>query len=591
MAGAGEGGAGSFFGGVEGAPFGAAVEVVFGDDESAVAAEGFFLFLVDGAVTFGAGGGCCWNGHAVPDHPSCDIKLISRVDKLTSFVCEINRWLEVGSDGVVDSVEVGFGEGWGIAEEVVDGAGVVRLCAGDDVPVGVGDFLAGCGAVVDGDGGCGGVSRGFDGGRDVVDGFHEVGGGVGWNVVKTFVVVGGDNEGVAGGEWVCVEERAGRVGCIDGAAGSVVVRDLTKHTRHTGMVYGGEGNWFVVLGRFLGDSCKDIRMPIEFRRSTQTASFYSPLEEFDRVEVDVEVREDPVTGRRTRIVSENFLLPEEEPDIDEFVSDAEGCFFCPELVDEATPTYRGMIGMERGSKGEATSFPNLHPYGGYSNVVVLTDAHFVPIDGFTTDVLTDGIGLAVEYISSVMDGDAEMSVASVNMNYLRPAGSSIVHPHLQTLVDRVGTNDQSRLYRGVKAYRDESNESYWEAVLDAEETADRVIGETGSVTWVAPFAPKHHWHIRGIPAYSGVPAGDANVIRDVAEGIVNVFEFYGAIGLNSCNFVMHIAEGRRPIIEIIGRSVFDSYYWSDATFFTVLHDESVIDVPPEDYARDAQSHF
>lgn len=126
MAGAGEGGAGSFFGWVEGAPFGAAVEVVFGDDESAVAAEGFFLFLVDGAVTFGAGGGCWWNGHAVPDHPSCDINLISRVDKLTIFYNEIIRWLEVGCDVVVDGVEVGVSEGWRVAEEVVDWAGVVR---------------------------------------------------------------------------------------------------------------------------------------------------------------------------------------------------------------------------------------------------------------------------------------------------------------------------------------------------------------------------------------------------------------------------------------------------------------------------------
>ncbi len=332
-------------------------------------------------------------------------------------------------------------------------------------------------------------------------------------------------------------------------------------------------------------------MSIEFQRSTQTASFHSPLEDFDRVNVEVEVREDPVMGRRTRVVSENFLLPDTEPDIDAFVSDAEGCFFCPELVDEATPTYSGTLGVNRGEQGVATSFPNLHPYGGYSNVVVLTAEHFVPIDGFSPSVFVDGIELAVDYVSSVMDADSAMSVGSVNMNYLRPAGSSIVHPHLQTLVDSVGTNEQDRLYRGVASFRDETNRSYWEEVLAAEETADRMVGKTGRVTWIAPFAPKHHWHIRGIPAYSGVPAGDSDVIRDIATGIVNVFEFYGAVGLNSCNLVMYVAEGRRPIIDIIGRSVFDTYYWSDATFFTVLHDEAVIDVPPEEYAADAESHF
>lgn len=332
-------------------------------------------------------------------------------------------------------------------------------------------------------------------------------------------------------------------------------------------------------------------MPIEFRQSTQTASFYSPLADFEQVEVAVEVREDPVTGRRTRIVSDNFLLPDREPDIDGFVSDAEGCFFCPGLVDEATPKYRGISGTDRGKKGEATSFPNLHPYGGYSNVVVLTSEHFVPIDGFTPGVFADGISLAIEYIGSVMDADSEMSVASVNMNYLRPAGSSIVHPHLQTLVDRVGTNEQSRLYDGVASFRDDTNESYWEVLLDTEETNDRLVGETGRVTWMAPFAPKHHWHIRGVPDYSGVPAGNDGVVQDIATGIVNAFEFYEGVGLNSCNLVIHIAEGRRPIIDIVGRSVFDTYYWSDATFFAMLHDESVIDVAPEEYAENAQTYF
>jgi galactose-1-phosphate uridylyltransferase len=155
----------------------------------------------------------------------------------------------------------------------------------------------------------------------------------------------------------------------------------------------------------------------------------------------------------------------------------------------------------------------------------------------------------------------------------------------------VGTTEQSRLYRGVSSYRDETNESYWEGVLAADETADRVIGKTGGVTWIAPFAPKHHWHIRGIPDFAGVPAGETGLLRDIASGIVNSFRFYDEVGLNSCNVVMYIAEGRRPIVDIIGRSVFDSFYWSDATFFTVLHDESVVDVAPEEYAANARSYF
>ncbi len=115
----------------------------------------------------------------------------------------------------------------------MDWSGVVGGGAGNDVPVGVGDFLTGRRAVVDGNGSGGGVCCGFDGGEYVMDGVHEVFGAVGWEVVEAFVVVGGNDEGVTWSEWVCVKERVGGVSFVDGAAGSLIVSDLTKHTRHS----------------------------------------------------------------------------------------------------------------------------------------------------------------------------------------------------------------------------------------------------------------------------------------------------------------------------------------------------------------------
>lgn len=121
--------------------------------------------------------------------------------------------------------------------------------SGNDVPVSVGDFLASCGAVIDGDG-CGwGVRCGFDGGNDMVDGFHECFGGVGWEVVEAFVVISGDDECVTRGQWVSVEERMGRFGCVDGSAGAFSVHDLTKHTRHSGGLWEGtEIDWWSWVG-------------------------------------------------------------------------------------------------------------------------------------------------------------------------------------------------------------------------------------------------------------------------------------------------------------------------------------------------------
>ena len=40
-------------------------------------------------------------------------------------------------------------------------------------------------------------------------------------------------------------------------------------------------------------------MDLEFHSERQTSTFYSPLEDFEETTVDVEVRDDPLTGRQT----------------------------------------------------------------------------------------------------------------------------------------------------------------------------------------------------------------------------------------------------------------------------------------------------
>ena len=343
-------------------------------------------------------------------------------------------------------------------------------------------------------------------------------------------------------------------------------------------------------------------MTLEFASEVQTASFYSPLEDFEAVDVEVEVREDPLTGRSARIVPGSFLAPEDEPDIAEVVEDDEGCFFCPDMVGDVTPKYPDWVGVERGSRGEATSFPNLNPYGPYSNVVALTEEHFKPIDAFAADEFADGLAAALEYVGAVFEHDDDVRFASVNMNFLRSAGSSIIHPHLQTLVDDRGTNEDARRAEAARAHREETGSVYWDDLLDAERDGDRYVGSTGAVEWLAPFAPKHHYQVSGVVeedavgggSVDGVPGPDDDVVSDLAAGITNVLAYYADVGLNSFNFALRLVADEPacpPVIDLIGRSVFDRYYWSDSPFFVTLHDEGVVDVPPEEIAAAASEEF
>jgi galactose-1-phosphate uridylyltransferase len=332
---------------------------------------------------------------------------------------------------------------------------------------------------------------------------------------------------------------------------------------------------------------------MEFTRHTQTSRFYSPLEEFQEVAVEVEVREDPLTGRQARVVPESFVMPEETPDVEAIVGDGEGCFFCPGMVTEATPEYPDWVGMDRGSVGEATSFPNLNPYGAHSNVVALTEDHFHPIDELTVDHFADGLTAALEYVNTVLDHDEDAAMASVNMNFLRSAGSSLYHPHMQTLVDERGTNEQQRLAEASWRYREDHGESFWSALVEAEAGGERHVGTTGSVEWLAPFAPKHHRHVYGVTDADGPLSADDDRVRDLATGLTNVLAGYADAGLNAFNFALYLQEDPAfpPVVEVVARSVFGEYYWSDSPFFTSLHHEAVVDAAPETYAAELTQQF
>jgi galactose-1-phosphate uridylyltransferase len=336
-------------------------------------------------------------------------------------------------------------------------------------------------------------------------------------------------------------------------------------------------------------------MAIEFERDVQEATFHSPLEEFERTTVETEIRVDPLTGRTARVVTDNFLLPE-EPAVDDAVLDDEGCFFCPGTVEEATPTYPDWMDVDRGRVGEATAFPNLNPYGAYSNVVALTEEHYVPIDEFTVEQLADGLCAAFQYVRDVFAHDDDARFASVNMNYLRPAGASLIHPHMQTLVDDRGTNEQRRVAEAARAFHDEHDESYWAELALAERGGDRYVAEVGNVHWLAPFAPTHHRHLVGVAAqiHTGVPEPRGDVAHDFAEGLATVLSYYASLGLNSFNvatFLERDDPALPPVMHVTARSVFDEYYWSDATYFTALHGEGVVDAAPETYGREARGFF
>lgn len=333
-------------------------------------------------------------------------------------------------------------------------------------------------------------------------------------------------------------------------------------------------------------------MAIEFSKATEEAEFYSPMADFDLDSQPVEYRRDPLTGQQTRVVAQWF--PEaDEADAEPDVGDGEGCFFCPEMVDEATPEYPDYVGTDRGSRGVATSFPNLFPYGTHSNVVVLTEDHFRPVGDLPADILADGLACALAYVHAAIDHDGSQFV-SINMNYLPSAGSSVVHPHLQAIVDDHGTNESRRRLAAEREYYADHGHPFWTDLLDEERDGPRYVGTTGDVEWVAPFAPLSQWHVSGITDVTGIPDPDDAVVTDLASGIENTLSFYADRGINAYNFALRLVadEPASPVVlDLVARPTFDEHYVNDAFYFQTLHDERVVDEAPEEYAGDVAAFF
>ncbi|WP_181690989.1 hypothetical protein [Natronomonas sp. LN261] len=349
-------------------------------------------------------------------------------------------------------------------------------------------------------------------------------------------------------------------------------------------------------------------MPIEFERSVDEARLKSPLEAFETVTETVEHRWDPLTDRKARIVPDVFPDPEGGAEthskgetgaaLDALVGDSEGCFFCPDSIETATPEYPDTVGGGRTMRGEATAFPNLFPYAKHANVVVLTEEHFRPMTDLGPERLADGLACGLEYVRSVRDHEGSR-LASINMNFLRSSGGSVFHPHMQVIADDHGTDRQARILRREREYDDEHDSRYWSDLLEHERSGDRYVGRTGGVEWVAPFAPLGQFHVAGvldpdaIGGDDGVLSPDAELLDDLAVGIDGVLEYYADRGLNAFNFGLRFAPddpASTPVLDIVARAPFEAYYVNDAFYAQTVHREGVVDVAPEVYASAVAEH-
>jgi UDPglucose--hexose-1-phosphate uridylyltransferase len=335
-------------------------------------------------------------------------------------------------------------------------------------------------------------------------------------------------------------------------------------------------------------------MNFSFKTRKVLARFLSPAGA--PVERVIEFRTNPLTGRRCRIAFSRTgeqeagtdRLPEPPPSaaaIDE-------CPFCPANVDAKTPGLNpGISNQPRLHTGGSTLFPNLYPYGSYSAVSLLENAHFVEIGKARPASYFDCLLNCQQYLAAVRRHDPAAVYISITQNHLPSAGGSLVHPHLQTHADSIASNYHAILEDRSEAYYRQHNRLLFSDYLEDEHfQKSRLIGKTGNWSWVAAFAPEGFYEIWGIlPDKTTMGSIVPAEWDDLANGIINTQKFYRSLNRNGYNLGLLLVEKETSRLEakvsLMVRSNYSPWVRNDQTGIELMLGDMATFTAPEKTAE------
>lgn len=346
---------------------------------------------------------------------------------------------------------------------------------------------------------------------------------------------------------------------------------------------------------------------VQFESVISNFRILNPFKNFLEEDHEVEVRKDPLLGD-TSIYNPylkdkaRLFFGENDPGfIKKVVEESAGsCIFCEERVEKDTAQYPHDIAPSgRIRVGEAVLFANLFSLGKYQPVVSLCRAHFLKLSEFSPDLIHDGLQAGQKFLNSVYDRDSSVSFATVNTNYLQPAGASLVHPHLQMLITPVAYSYHARLIQASRTYYQQTGSSYYLNLIDTErETGSRYIAQTGKWHWLTAYSPSGSNEVNAIhEEESDFAHLSGEDIKALSHGISSVLAFYESMGHLSFNFSLfsigrHSSAAAFPcLLKIINRQNLYPAYRNDDYFLQKLLQSELIINLPEELAEKLREHF
>lgn len=345
---------------------------------------------------------------------------------------------------------------------------------------------------------------------------------------------------------------------------------------------------------------------ITFERRYDEVEILNPLKGFALERQELELRWDPLL-RHSSLYNpgiaaglKSFIGDADRALLERLAAESAGrCFFCPERLAATARFPEAFIPAGRLAVGEATLFPNLFALAPYHAVIAVSHAHWLPPGGFTPRLIRDALEAAWQYTVTVCDADPAAIYATLNANYLFPAGASLLHPHFQVLASHAPYTHQERLLQACQAYLIEQGSAFHADLLAAERRVGaRYIAQTGDWHWLASYSPLAANEILGIHTGDGdFTALSKTDLDDLAGGLSAVLRYYGDLGYYAFNFSLYSRrapadpDGFHCLIRCMTRQNPSPNYRTDDYFLQKGLESELILTLPEVLAAGARAFF
>lgn len=346
---------------------------------------------------------------------------------------------------------------------------------------------------------------------------------------------------------------------------------------------------------------------VSFKACRQVSEFHSPMKDFELDRQKMEVRFDPLTGHQS-ILSDGLkdkistLFPETDyAYLDQrFDETKDHCFMCEGRWRRMSPRYpENLLPGGRLEKGETVLFPNLFPVAPYHAVVMTGEKHGRTLDDFSSALLFDAFSVSVEFIRRCFRYDPTARFFTINVNFMPPAGASVVHPHVQVIGSPVAMTHHALLLERSLAFQADTGSCYWLDLVETErETGERWLGEIGPCRWFTAFSPTGVNEVNAVwPNRSNFLEWDDGDIEAMAEGVHRALLTYHELKFSTFNLSCFsgplgvAAPEFRCFLRMINRQNMTRHYRTDDYFLQKLLKNELIIHPPEHLASLMRERF